>query len=350
MRIIFACERSAGHIFPALAVADKIRETSRGSALEATDEISFFISSKSLKKYIGSQGYAVFGKYLPFRCLIIEALIRFFEAIYIILTLRPQRVIGFGGRDSFFLIFFSALVSIETVVYEPNLSFGRANRVLAKLAKKVLRGFPDQSQSKKTISVGVPLRQNLEKIDKAAARKILGFDDKPVIFCCGGSQGSSFINRTFFKFIEDFKGQCQVIHLTGPDKFLEISQNYNKIGHKSFVRNFYYNPQILYSAADIVVSRAGASSLAEISYYGLAALLVPHPGGSGHQSQNALYFEQRGAACLYLEDNFSFSDFRQSLKRLIDDESLREALGRQAGKIKLGVGFESLDIKPYCCQ
>lgn len=346
MRVLFACERSAGHIFPALSIANKLKADTQSGRRE----IYFFLSSRFLKPYVQSQGYPTFGRYFPFRCLAVEGIWRLFEAIYIILKVRPQRVIGFGGRDSFFLILLSALVSIETIVYEPNLSFGRANKVLAKFAKRVLRGFPRPEQSKKSIVVGVPLRQNLKKIDKKDARRILNFDHRPVIFCCGGSQGSNFINETFLKFIKDFKGQCQVIHLTGPDKFLEISQNYNKIGHKSFVRDFYYQVEILYAAADIVVSRAGASSLAEISYYGLAALLLPHPGGFGHQKENALYFEQRGAAYLCPEDNFSFSDFSQYLKRLIDDEGLCRALGRQASKIKLGVGFENLDIKPYCCQ
>jgi len=348
MRILFACERSAGHIFPALSIADKIRQSSQLSGFEDSKEIYFFLSSGFLKKYVQSQGYLTFGKYFRFRCLPIEGFWRFFEAIYIILRLRPQKVIGFGGRDSFFLILFSSLLSIETTLYELNFSLGRANKVLSRFAKKVVCGFQEGVFLEKAVFAGVPLRKNLKKLSKSAARKELGFDRQPVVFCCGGSQGSSFVNQVFLNFIEKFKGACQVIHLTGKDKFLEISQKYNKIEHKSFVRDFYYNVELLYSAADLVVSRAGASSLAEISYYQLAAVLLPHPGGSGHQVENARYFQKNGAVLLCLEDDFSFQNFSCLLESLITDENLRSNLADNAAAIKLGVGFEDLDLSPYC--
>lgn len=344
MRILFACERSAGHIFPALSVAKKMKRTQPVSESKRNEKIYFFVSSKDLKKYVEAEGFVTFGRYFPFRCLAIEAVFRFIEAIYIILKLRPQRVIGFGGRDSFFLILLSSLFSIDTVLYEPNLNFGRTNKLLSKFIKKVLRGFPDQRPSGKEVVVGVPLRDNLKKFNRQKARAILQFDDKIVILCCGGSQGSRFINQNFVRFIKEFKGPCQVIHLTGKDKFLEIRENYNKIEHKSFVEDFYYNSEVLYNAADLVVSRSGALTLAEISYYGLPALLIPHTGGFGHQRENALYFQQRDAALLCFEDDFSFSDFSKSLSRLIEDSSLRQRLADNAAKIKLGVDFESFDI------
>ncbi|MCF7908743.1 MAG: glycosyltransferase [Candidatus Omnitrophica bacterium] len=344
MRILFACERSAGHIFPALSIAKKIKIAQRDSESEKKEEIYFFVSSKDLKKYVEAEGFVVFGKYFSFRCLAIEGFFRFIEAIYIISKLRPERVIGFGGRDSFFLILLSSLLSIDTVLYEPNVSLGKANKVLSRFVKKILRGFPSQESSQKNLVFGVPLRDNLKRLDKQKAREILQFDAKTVILCCGGSQGSRFINQNFVRFVQQFKGDCQIIHLTGKDKFLEIRENYNKIECKSFVEDFYYNLEVLYSAADLVVSRAGALTLSEISYYRLAALLIPHTGASGHQRENALYFQQRDAALLCSEDNFSFSDFSKSLSSLIYDDNLRERLALNAAKIELGVDFESLDI------
>ncbi len=341
MKILFACERSAGHIFPALAIAQKIKRLAR-------NEIYFFVTSENLKQYVEKESFFTFGKCLPFRNLIVEGFLRFFEAIYILFTLRPKKVIGFGGRDSFFLILLSSLFFIETVLYEPNVQLGRANKLLSKFVPKVFQGFPGKLLSKKSMVVGVPLRENLKKLAKAQARKILNFDEGAVIFCCGGSQGANFVNQVFLKFIEEFKGSCQIIHLTGRDKYFEIYQKYNKIINKSFIKDFYYNVEVLYSAADIVVSRAGALTMSEISYYGLASLLIPHPGGFGHQMKNALYFQERGAAFIFPENDFFFSDFRSSLEKLISDSDLRENMAKEAAKIKLGVGFEDFDISFFC--
>lgn len=347
MRILFACERSAGHIFPALSIAKKMQSAGSQETVKSNNQIYFFVSSKLLKKYVKAEGFAVLGRHFAFRCLPLELAWRFFESIYIIFKVRPQRVIGFGGRDSFFLILLSSLFFINTVLYEPNLSFGRANRILAHFVKKILRGFSDNSFRQKSLVVGVPLRANLQRINKVQARKLLNFDQRPVIFCCGGSQGSAFINREFVKFAVESGQDCQFIHLTGPDKFLEIKESYNKINNTSFIRDFYYNVEVLYSAADVIVARAGAMTLAEITYWGLAALLIPHPGGFGHQIKNALYFRDRQAAIVCLEKDFSFDYFSGSLRQIISDQSLRQSLRDNARNIKLGVGFEEIDIKDY---
>ena len=97
-----------------------------------------------------------------------------------------------------------------------------------------------------------------------------------------------------------------------------------------------------------MVSRAGALTMSEISYYGLASILIPHPGGFGHQMKNALYFQEKGAALICPEKNFSFADFQKSLEKLILDSRLRETLAKEAAKLKLGIGFEDFDNRPFC--
>lgn len=330
MKILLVCERSAGHIFPALTVGEKIGKKSN---------IYFFATSDFLKKYIERQGFNCFGKSLTFRNLIIEGIWRLFEAIYLILRLRPKKVIGFGGRDSFFLVLFSSLLRIKTIIYEPNVKMGKANKFLAPFVDKVLRGFPGkESSDNKTI--GIPLRKNIKKIDKDQARKILGFNDEPVIFCFGGSQGSSFLNHIFLKFIQNFKNNCQVIHLTGKDEYSKILSQYAAMDNKSFVKDFYYQVEILYSAADMVVSRAGAITLGEISFYELPAILLPHPKAGNHQVENAFYFEKKEAAKVYLQNEFSFEDFSYYCNKFIKDEALRQTIQGNLRKIKLGVSYE----------
>lgn len=337
MKVLLVCERSAGHIFPALSLAAKMSEE---------NTVYFFATSNFLKGYIEKEGFSCIGKSLPFRNLFIEGFWRLFEALYLILKIRPKKVIGFGGRDSFFLVLFSSLLGVKTAIYEPNLKFGRANRLLALFVSKVLRGFKTKD-SKKSKTIGIPLRKNIRRIDKAKARKILGFNDDPVVFCLGGSQGSAFLNNIFVEFIRSFKGKLQIIHLTGRDKYLEILPLYNTIKEQSFVKDFYYEVETLYSAADIVVSRAGANTLGEISFYQLPSILLPHPEASGHQRENALYLEERGAAIVYLQDKFSAQSFSSSLSRLIQDENLRQNIRNNLSKIRLGISYEDFSSITY---
>jgi len=314
--------------------------------MNGENTVYFFATSTFLKDYIEKEGFTCIGKSFSFRCLITESVWRLFEALYLILKLRPKKVIGFGGRDSFFLVLFSSLLGIETAIYEPNVKMGRANRFLVPFVGKVLRGFKGD-KSKKSRVIGIPLRKNIKKIDKIEARKILNFNDDPVVFCLGGSQGSTFLNNIFVEFAREFKDKLQIIHLTGKDKYLEILPLYNTIKGQSFVKDFYYEVEVLYSAADLVVSRAGANTLGEISFYQLPAILLPHPKAGGHQKENALYLEKRGAAIVHLQDKFSPKGFNSSLSKLIQDESLRQDMRNNLGKIRLGISYEDFSNNAY---
>ncbi|MCK4916764.1 MAG: UDP-N-acetylglucosamine--N-acetylmuramyl-(pentapeptide) pyrophosphoryl-undecaprenol N-acetylglucosamine transferase [Candidatus Omnitrophica bacterium] len=332
MRILLACERSGGHVFPALTIGKKIRNKS--------NNVYFFVTSSALKKYIKNEGFYVLGRSFTFRNLFLELFWRCFEAFYVILKSKPHEVIGFGGRDSFFLVLWSALLGLDTKIYEPNLKFGKANRILSIFVSKMLRGFPYEGNNKKNIVIGIPLRQNIRKIDKSEARKILNFDNKPVIFCFGGSQGSVFINDVFIEFVKKFRKDYQIIHITGKIGCFEIEQFYNTIDNRKFVRSFYYDIGVLYSAADIVVSRAGAGTLGEISFYKIPSILIPHPGGGGHQKENASYFAEREVANMYMQNTFCYQNFNIYLRKIICDEDLRNSMSRNFNRIKLGVGYE----------
>jgi UDP-N-acetylglucosamine--N-acetylmuramyl-(pentapeptide) pyrophosphoryl-undecaprenol N-acetylglucosamine transferase len=285
MRVLLACERSGGHIFPALVIGKKMRE--RLTARDPRSEVYFFATSNFLKEYLEKEGFLVYGRAFFFRSLIFEIPYRAIEAIYLIFKLRPQKIIGFGGRDSFFLILFGSLLFLDTSIYEPNIKLGKANRILSFFVNRILCGFEDKIKNKKLKFIGIPLRENIKIIDRDQALQTLKFNNKPVIFCFGGSQGASFINNVFASLIADLNIDCQIIHLTGIRDYFEIVKLYNKIDKKAFVKDFYYNMEILYSAADIVISRAGASTLGEISHYQLPSILIPHPRAGGHQKERS---------------------------------------------------------------
>lgn len=352
MRILLVCERSGGHIFPALVLGRKLRQNK--------GRVSFFVSSGVLKSYVIAEKFDVYGRNFLFRNLVLECFWRFFEAVYLLFKIMPQRVIGFGGRDSFFLLFLASLAGIDTAIYEPNMELGKANKLLSIVVKNVFCGFAPLEKAAngesnflirfgftilktrpcKIKTVGIPLREGLIKISKEQACRKLGLADQPVIFCCGGSQGSSFINKNFIAFAQNSRKHWQAVHITGQREYLEISRLYNKIDRGKFVRGFFYPIELFYSAADIVVCRAGASTLGEISYYQKPAVLIPYPGAGGHQVKNAFFFRARKAACVFSQNDFSFRAFSRVLENLLSDSGLRAGLAANISKIKLGVTAE----------
>ncbi|MDP2922922.1 MAG: UDP-N-acetylglucosamine--N-acetylmuramyl-(pentapeptide) pyrophosphoryl-undecaprenol N-acetylglucosamine transferase [Candidatus Omnitrophota bacterium] len=355
MKIILACDRSAGHIFPALTVGKNIRNKSAietnsldgRKSISYKDEVYFFATSDFLKDYLEKEGFLVYGKIFRSRNLLKEVVFRALEAIYLIFKLKPRKIIGFGGRDSFFLLFFGSLLFLDTAIYEPNRTIGKANKVLSFFVHKVFCGFQETVIIKKAKVVGIPLRENIKIIPRAKALEILHFEDKPVIFCFGGSQGSSFLNSIFVKLVTSLDGDYQVVHLTGRREYFQIMQFYNKIKRRVFVKDFYYAMEVLYSATDLAICRAGASTLAELTYYGIPSILIPHPAASGHQKENAFYLAKRGAAFVFLQEKFSFNVFMGTVEKAIYDGIIRQSLMRNLGNIKLGVNYKEFCANTY---
>jgi UDP-N-acetylglucosamine--N-acetylmuramyl-(pentapeptide) pyrophosphoryl-undecaprenol N-acetylglucosamine transferase len=269
------------------------------------------------------------------RNIFIEAIWRFFEALVILFKERPDMVIGFGGRDSFFLVFLGSAFGFDSAIYELNRTFGKANFLLSFFVKKIFRGFPIEGKlDKKTKVIGIPLRQNIKIIDKIKAKEKLGFDQRIVVFCFGGSQGSFFLNKTIVRLAEELKVDFQLIHLTGSRGYVEISQAYNTIDRKRFVKDFYCQMEDLYSAADIVVCRAGASTLAELAFYQIPAVLFPHGSAGGHQADNALFLKEKGAAFVFDEKDFYFEGFKLTIDKLLSDAALRQAMRDNLTNVK----------------
>jgi UDP-N-acetylglucosamine--N-acetylmuramyl-(pentapeptide) pyrophosphoryl-undecaprenol N-acetylglucosamine transferase len=217
---------------------------------------------------------------------------------------------------------------------------GAANKALSFFSRKVIYGFDAGDNRDKACVVGVPLRENIRKINRDEARKHLGLNGKPGILCFGGSQGSEFLNKNFIKLVAELDEEFLIIHLTGKNNYRECLAMYEKIEKAKFIKDFYYDMQYLYSAADLIISRAGASTLAEISYYGIPPILIPYPAAGGHQKANALYFEERGAARVFTQDDFNFADFKLRAGELLFDDAVRNGMIANLAKIKLAVACD----------
>jgi len=325
MKILLVTEYSGGHFFPAYILAHYL---GRICQVYIFTPSSFF--HNKFKK-----NYKIIGKAQERRKKT-DLFYHFFESLKVILEIKPTLVFGFGGRCSFFFVFWASLLGIDTAIYEPNAKWGRSNRILRFLAEKIYSGF-DLNSSKKIKKVGIPLPINLKKYGQREAKEKLGLKTSSLcVLCMGGSQGSSFINQVFKRLVEKIKNDIGIIHLTGRREYYSFLDFYDKIIKRNyFVKDFFEDMGLLYSAADIVISRAGALSLAEINYFKLPSILIPYPGAGGHQWSNAEYFARMKAAYLVPQGKNTFVELEKLFTKLVKSKELRETLRRNLARIRI---------------
>jgi UDP-N-acetylglucosamine--N-acetylmuramyl-(pentapeptide) pyrophosphoryl-undecaprenol N-acetylglucosamine transferase len=191
---------------------------------------------------------------------------------------RPDIVIGFGTIDCLPLLLLAWIFRVKTLIHEQNVLPGRANRLLARFSDRIAISFEETREhlaayEKKIVLTGNPIRKELEKIDRLKALGFFGFkEDKFTILVMGGSLGSQRINAAFLKaasLLTDTSG-LQVIHITGIKDCELIKARYKDLNIESRVFGFLNSMQYAYSACDLVISRAGATSVTEIMFFGLS--------------------------------------------------------------------------------
>ncbi len=251
-----------------------------------------------------------------------------------------------GGFTSAAPLLAARLSGIPCYLHESNAIAGRANRLASRWTDRVLLGLQVCAASfpKSTcIVTGTPVRRNLgTPLCKREARAAFGLDpDLPTLLVMGGSQGAAGINQLLFRsaaFLKDFRNEegkpVQVIHLTGDRDDNLAAINYQREGIASHVASFHHQMEQAYSAADLVVSRAGAASLSEISQFSLPSLLIPFPFAADlHQHRNAEAFRDAGAAELIEEKTADPESFALLIRNLLTDERRRERMAAAAGSV-----------------
>ncbi|MDD5440831.1 MAG: UDP-N-acetylglucosamine--N-acetylmuramyl-(pentapeptide) pyrophosphoryl-undecaprenol N-acetylglucosamine transferase [Candidatus Omnitrophica bacterium] len=328
-RVLLVCDRSGGHVYPALLLAEGLK---RDGVKEKN--IYIFCASDFLKSKIERYSYRVLGKDIKRGNVFFEVVRRLFEAFVIMFKVRPNVVVGFGGRDSVALVLLGVLSGARTSIYEPNVVMGKTNKFLSLFVPLVFRGFVDGKDevfAKKHVFAGVPARYGRGIENKRAAKLKFGFTEEiPVIGVLGGSQGAQFINIAFMRAAKSLDKGTGVIHICGNNDAHKVRQIYAHEGINAFVIEFCDNMADFYSAVDVLVSRAGAMTLGEIIKFRVPSVLIPYPGASSHQLFNARYLSDRAAAVLIKEDIFEHKKFVKVIRKLIDDDSFR---GDMAGKL-----------------
>jgi UDP-N-acetylglucosamine--N-acetylmuramyl-(pentapeptide) pyrophosphoryl-undecaprenol N-acetylglucosamine transferase len=234
-------------------------------------------------------------------------------------------------------------MGIPTCVHEANAMPGLTTRMAAAWADRVLICFPESAKHyknpEKAKAVGMPVRKDFIEADKAAARAALGLDSRPLIVSTFGSQGARAMNLVtadLLKLEQEAGFPWQHIHGVGsfgwewfPEKLKELGVDASSLD----IREYIYNMPQLMAAADLVICRAGASTLSEICASGTASIIVPSPNVTNdHQDKNARVLERRGAAVVIRETECDGDSLYETVKALLQDrEKLRE-MGVAAAK------------------
>lgn len=358
--VAIACGGTGGHLFPGLAVAEQLR--ARGcrvtalispkevdqQAVKSVREINI-VTLPAVALQSGSRLAFLAGFWKSFR-----ASRRLFR------ELRPAAVLAMGGFTSAPPVLAGRLHGAKTFLHESNSIPGRANRWLARFVDQAFVGFPEaQSRlSARTVTVtGTPVRPQFQPRDPVLCRAALGLDPaRPVILVVGGSQGASGLNSAVLAALPVLARhalQWQWLHLTGPSDVEKVKTAYTKFGLRAAVHPFLAEMDLALGAATACVSRAGASSLAELAAVRGAAVLVPFPAAAdNHQFFNAQAFAQTGAARLLEQNHATPEKLSELLRELVAQVTVREemksALTRWHAPRAAEIIAESI-LKTSCC-
>ncbi|MEP7230095.1 MAG: undecaprenyldiphospho-muramoylpentapeptide beta-N-acetylglucosaminyltransferase [Ginsengibacter sp.] len=341
-RIIIAGGGTGGHIFPALAIANALKK------IEPNVEI-LFVGAKGKMEMdkIPEAGYKIIGLTiagynrsslmkniaLPFK--LVKS---FFEVTSILKNFKPGAVIGVGGYSSFPVLRIAQTRGIPTFIHESNSLPGKSNIMLGKRAKEVFVASENMEKyfpAEKIVVTGNPVRNVfLEKIPKNEALEFFGL--KPglkTVFVMGGSLGAKSINEAIEANIDSFKkNNLQLIWQTGKpfaERAARVEEDRSNIWTNAFINKMEY----AYNAADIVVSRSGAMTIAELCVVGKPAIFVPYPfAAEDHQAVNATALVQKQAA-LMVRDDEAQTKLMSSILELAQDQQKIETLETNISKM-----------------
>lgn len=305
-RILIMAGGTGGHVFPALAVADELRAqqsdifwmgTENGIEANLVPAAGYPLMLIDVE---GLRGNGLKGWMLA-PAKVLKAV---FQALKVIKEVKPDVVLGLGGFASGPGGLAAWLLRKPVVIHEQNAIPGLTNRLLSKLARQVLEGFPQSfAASQKANWVGNPVRVNIEKLNSPESR----FAERagPIrLLVLGGSLGAKALNTVVPVAIAlaDEGTLFEIKHQCGPRHLNDCKQNYNKAGVKVEVTAFIDDMSKAYAWADLVICRAGALTIAEIAAAGVGALLIPYPYAvDDHQTHNAMALVNACAAKLISE-------------------------------------------------
>ncbi len=335
MKILFTGGGTGGHIYPALAVADKLK-----SRLAELDVLFVGTETGLEAEIVPQAGYDLktipvegFPRRLTWRWLVTagKAGLGLLQANRIISDFNPDIVVGTGGYVAGPTVLAAALRGVPTLIHEQNAYPGLTNRMLARVVDKIALTTDQADQyfnySEKTVVTGNPVRPEILSKRKLPAYRELDLDpQRKVILIVGGSRGAKSINQALVDIYSDLQTtDWQVIHITGKRDFSWVAEKAEQQGLENLeagelrIESYLHNMASALAAADLIVSRAGATMLAEVNACGLPAVLIPYPhAAENHQEYNARALEEAGAAEVILDKELTGKKLFRIIKEIVN--------------------------------
>jgi len=337
-KVIISGGGTGGHIFPAIAIANALKDISPGTEI-------LFVGAKGKMEMekVPAAGYNIVGLdirglqrglslsnlSIPFR--LIKAI---WQARRIINKFKPQAIVGVGGYASAAVAYVGAKSGIPVLVQEQNSYPGKTNRFLSKYASRICVAYPDMERffpASKIVFTGNPVRKEIEHLlpDTKQGLDFFKLDSsKPVLLVFGGSQGAKALNEGVENALAAWNEKnIQVLWQTGNSFYQRASELVSNAAYDNvYVYEFIREMNYAYAAADLVVARAGAITISELQVAGKASVLVPLPtAAENHQYKNAEQLSKRNAALILSNDDCP-EKLGQMVLELIDDKNALHAL------------------------
>lgn len=339
IKVLLSGGGTGGHIFPAIAIAQEIK-----SRCPNSEFLFIGANGKMEMKKVPEMGFAIkgldivgFDRSNLFKNISLP--IKLAKSIYkakdIVKEFKPDFAIGTGGFASGPALYAAATQGVKTYIQEQNAYAGVTNKILAKSARKVFTAYPtvEGFPKEKTIYLGNPIRESITNgmTFQTAAKEKLGLDpNRLVILSVGGSLGSKTINEAWKKNLSDvIDNGVQLIWQTGSLSYDSIIQDPLIGNHENVkIHEFISDMALAYSAADIIVSRAGAIAISELSVANKPVILVPFPyAAEDHQTKNAMSLVEKNAARM-VKDSEMDDKFMSVLNDMINNKEEREAIAQ----------------------
>lgn len=339
MKVIVGAGGTGGHLYPALALVEYIKEK------EPDSEFLFVGTKDRLEaQVVPSQGYNYVGLNVrgmvgnPIQKFIAAAIFvkSIFTAKKIVKKFKPDIVIGFGGYPSASVVEAAYRLGYKTMIHEQNSLIGLTNKILIKHVDKIVCCYErayQQFPKEKTYKFGNPRASVIASIEPKEIYSKYGLDkNKPLVTVVMGSLGSKSVNEKLLQSLRDFKDKdYQVLYVTGKNYFKQVEEKLPNLSDNVKLVPYIDDMPSVLKSSTLVVSRAGASTLAEITAIGVPSILIPSPYvASNHQEYNARELADANGAVMILEKDLNSKDFIVRVDEIMNDSIIQKNLKKNA--------------------
>lgn len=344
MRVLLAGGGTAGHINPAISIADTIK------ANEPDSEFLFVGTKRGMESsLVPKSGYDIsfvdvsgFKREITLKnaFAVLKALGAVGKCRRIIKKFKPDIVVGTGGYVSGPLLFAATMLKIPTLIHEQNVFAGLTSKMLSDKVDTVCISFEESrkrfNKAKNVVLTGNPIRRELFDLTYHQAREKLGIDQKPFLVSFGGSLGAARINESMVEYIKTLKDDSfNILFATGEREFDNVQKSLNGIEKQGVkVVKYIYNMNEVMQAADLLVCRAGAITVSELNALGKPSVLIPSPNVTdNHQFFNAKALVDKGAALMIEEKDLDNEKFCFTINNLLKNKEKLENMSTLSKKM-----------------